>query len=166
MSAAAQVSPPSLDDVVAIAGAAAAEVDRDGRFPREALDAMRAAGLLGAHVPVALGGDGLNMAGMTRIAFRLGQVCASSAMIYAMHQIQVTCLVNHGADTPPLRAHLARVAPNGLLLASVTSESGARGDIRTSGTGNALGPRPGRAAGLRGECGVGGRPVHLWPPRP
>ena len=133
MSAAVQLAIPSLDDVIAIAAVAAADVDRAGRFPREAVDAMRAGGLLGAHVPAALGGAGLDVAAMTRIAFRLGQACAASAMVYAMHQIEVACLVNHGTDTPALRADLARVAQDGLLLASVTSEAGARGDIRSSG---------------------------------
>lgn len=136
-----QAVTPSLDDVVAAAAAAAAEVDRAGRFPYEAVDAMRAACLLGAHVPVALGGQGMTVAAMARIGFQIGQACASAAMVYAMHQIQVACLVNHGSDTPALRAQLARVAHEGLLLASATSEVGARGDIRTSGC--AVEPGPG-----------------------
>ncbi len=140
MSAVLQAMTPSLDDVVAVAAKNAGDVDRAGRFPHEAVDAMRAACLLGAHVPVALGGQGATIATMSRIGFQLGQACASAAMVYAMHQIQVACLVNHGSDTPPLRAHLARVAADGLLLASVTSEAGARGDIRTSGCAVEPGP--------------------------
>ena len=123
-------APTTLADVVAVAHAAAGAVDRDGRFPIEAVTAMRATGMLGAHVPVALGGAGLDVAGLTRVCFQLGGACASSAMVYAMHQIQVACLVGHAPDQV---VHLARVAQDNLLLASVTSEVGARGDIRTSG---------------------------------
>ena len=35
-----------------VAGPAAASVDRDGRFPHEAIDALKAEGLLSAFVPV------------------------------------------------------------------------------------------------------------------
>jgi acyl-CoA dehydrogenase len=61
----------------------------------------------------------------------LGQHCASTAMIYAMHQIQVACLVRHG-DTPYLRALLGEVAAKELLLASATTEAGVGGDVRSS----------------------------------
>ena len=42
----------------AIAGPAAAEVDRDARFPHEAINALREEGLLGVLVPQHLGGAG------------------------------------------------------------------------------------------------------------
>ena len=140
MSASAQTLSPALESVAEVAAAAADPVDRDGRFPHEAVGAMRAAGLLGAHVPVELGGAGLDVAGMAYVGFRLGQACASAAMVYAMHQIQVACLVNHTMTTPAQREQLARVAQEGLLLASVTSEAGARGDIRSSGCAVVPGP--------------------------
>ena len=116
MSAAAQTLSPALDGVTEVAAAAADPVDRDGRFPHEAVGAMRAAGLLGAHVPVELGGAGLDVAGMAQVGFRLGQACASAAMVYAMHQIQVACLVNHAMTTPAQREQLALIAREACCL--------------------------------------------------
>ncbi len=43
--------------VAAIAGKFSDSVDKEGRFPREAIDAMKAEGLLGIQVPCELGGE-------------------------------------------------------------------------------------------------------------
>ena len=51
-------------------------------------------------------------------------------MVYAMHQIQVSCLVHHGV--PSLRAYIETVAAQQRLLASATTEVGVGGDVRTS----------------------------------
>jgi acyl-CoA dehydrogenase len=53
-------------------------------------------------------------------------------MIYAMHQIQVACLVRHGL-TPHFVEYLRdQVVGNQALLASATTELGVGGDVRTS----------------------------------
>src|SRR5262252_4179259 len=78
-----------------VLSAHAADVDRAARFPREAIDALRQAKLLSAYVPKEYGGMGLNIVEISRICEALGQYCGSSAMIYAMHQIQVACVVHH-----------------------------------------------------------------------
>src|SRR2546421_644551 len=76
-----------------VLGACAAEVDRDARFPAESFDALRQARLLSAYVPQDFGGMGLNVVQVARLCEALGQYCGSTAMIYAMHQIQVACVV-------------------------------------------------------------------------
>jgi acyl-CoA dehydrogenase len=53
-------------------------------------------------------------------------------MIYAMHQIQVACIVRHGQQSPWHRRLLERLAGEQLLLASATSEAGIGGDVRSS----------------------------------
>lgn len=116
---------------VEVAGLWADEVDRDARFPVETIDAVRRAGLLGAMIPVELGGLGADLDDISSVATELAQHCASSAMIFAMHQIQVACLIRHGRNDT-LRAFLRRVATEGLLLASATTEIGRGGDARTS----------------------------------
>src|SRR5574337_77348 len=114
-----------------VAGPAAAAVDRDASFPHEAMAALRAERMLGAMVPADLGGGGASLREVALAVQALGEHCASTAMVYAMHQIEVACLARHG-HTPFLREALARVAGEQLLLASATTEAGIGGDIRSS----------------------------------
>ena len=118
--------------VVSIAREHAAEVDAKGILPAAPLAAMRDAGLLGAMVPRAMGGQGLPPSRIAAITAELGAACSSSGMIFAMHQIQVACLIGHASLAPWHRQFLTRVVSNGLLLASVTSEVGTGGKMRAS----------------------------------
>ena len=123
------------------AGPAAVDVDRDARFPIEAVDAMRDADLLSTLIPVGLGGTAASLADVSAAVAALGRYCASTAMVFAMHQIQVACMVRHG-DTPLIRDYLRELADRQLLLASATTEVGIGGDVRTSGCAvEADGPR-------------------------
>ncbi|HJQ59998.1 MAG TPA: acyl-CoA dehydrogenase family protein [Vineibacter sp.] len=110
----------------------AGAVDLDARFPREAFAALKAERLLGVMVPSALGGDGASIAEVAALCHALGQYCGSTAMIYAMHQIQVACVVRHGLESEWHRALARRLAGEQLLLASATSEAGVGGDVRSS----------------------------------
>ena len=116
----------------AIAGPAADAVDREARFPREAIDALREERMLGAFVPRELGGLGATIGEMAAACEALGRSCASTAMIYAMHQIEVACLVRHGRSSPFFRDYLADLARHEWLIASATSEIGVGGDLRRS----------------------------------
>ncbi len=110
----------------------AAAVDRDGRFPAEAFDALKRAGMLSAYVPRESGGYGLSVSELVAVCEALGHYCASTAMVYAMHQIQVACLVHHGGASPFIRRYLREIVDRQLLLASATTELGIGGDVRTS----------------------------------
>jgi acyl-CoA dehydrogenase len=114
-----------------VAGPAAPEVDREARFPVEAIDALRAVRLLSVLVPRHLGGAGASITQVAGVVEELGRHCASTSMIYAMHQIQIDCLVRHGRNEA-LQRYLGEVAANELLLASATTELGVGGDVRTS----------------------------------
>ena len=116
---------------VDVAGRHADDVDRDARFPAEAIAALKKEKLLGLLVPESAGGPGGAIADVVAICHVLGQHCASTAMIYAMHQIQAACIVRHG-NTDWHRAFLRRLAAEQLLLASATSEAGVGGDVRSS----------------------------------
>jgi len=107
------------------------EVDRDARFPVEAVTALRDEGLLGVLVPERLGGEGATVGEAAEVVELLGRSCATTAMVYAMHLIQVNCLVRHGR-TPAIESYLGEVAADGLLLASATTEIGVGGDTRSS----------------------------------
>lgn len=115
-----------------VAAATADEVDREARFPRETIDALRDAGVLGTLVPAGLGGEGGSLADACATVQAVARHCASSAMILAMHHLQVACLDRHGRSAP-LRELLGRVATDGLLLASATTEAGIGGRLRQSG---------------------------------
>ena len=115
-----------------VAGPAAQAVDSERRLPMEAVGAMRAAGLLGAAVPRSHGGLGAGIAEIAAACFEFGQGCASAAMVFAMHQIQVACLCRHSGDEPWQSMFLRRVADEGLLLASGTTEGTSGGDVRRS----------------------------------
>ena len=126
----------SLAEVAAELGERAAApnadaVDADGRFPAEAMAAIRAAGLLGALVPQRWGGPGHSMTEYAEAVTALAQHCATSGLILAMHGIQVACIVRHAEP-----ATLERVVPGllsgQLLLANANSEVGLYGERRSS----------------------------------
>ncbi|MBA4205193.1 MAG: acyl-CoA dehydrogenase [Polymorphum sp.] len=116
----------------AVAGAHADDVDASGRFPQEALDAMRAELLLGLQIPVALGGEGASTAELAEVCSVLGQACAAAGMIFAMHQIKVSSLVAHGQGDEWHEGFMRRIAAEQLLLASATTEGGIGGNLRNS----------------------------------
>lgn len=118
--------------VAAIAARHAGSVDAESRFPQEAFEAARAQRLLGILVPRALGGEGAPIAEVADVCFRLGQACASTGMIYAMHQVKVACLVRHKHDSAAIDALLRRLCAEQLLLASSTTEGQAGGNVRSS----------------------------------
>lgn len=118
--------------VAQVAAEHAASVDREARFPVEAFDAMRREKLMSAMIPVEFGGAGLTLAETARICETLAHGCSSTAMVYAMHQIQVACIVEHGTAVEWQRNLLTRVIEEQMLLASATSEDMIGGSMRTS----------------------------------
>lgn len=82
-----------LADVLAVAEAHAADVDRRARFPRETLDALAAAGLFGLIVPTDFGGRGDGPVETFEVLSALSQRCASSGMILTMHFAAVATLM-------------------------------------------------------------------------
>jgi acyl-CoA dehydrogenase len=119
-----------------IAGAEAAKyadaVDRDARFPAEAFAVARTQRLLDMLVPADLGGEGASVSDMVDVCYVLGRSCASTAMIFAMHQIMVAILVRHARNSPWHRRMLRRLSTEQLLLASSTTEGQGGGDLRAS----------------------------------
>jgi acyl-CoA dehydrogenase len=125
-----------LDAVLAIAdehaAPNAAAVDREARFPAETIAALRAENALSAFIPTELGGGGVAFETIAVACFELGRRCGASAMVYAMHQIQVISIVRHLDDAPWFEDYLRRVAAEQRLIASVTSEVGTGGDMGRS----------------------------------
>ena len=78
-------------------------------FPAEAIAAARAERLMGVAVPRELGGEGAGIADVVDVCYVLGRACASTAMVYAMHQTKVACLVRHGSGSAWHRLLLRRI---------------------------------------------------------
>ena len=118
--------------VAAVAAAHAAAVDSGSRFPAEAMAAAREQRLLGVAVPLEFGGEGAGISEIADICYALGRACASTAMVYAMHQTKVACLTRHGRSSPWHQLLMRRICAEQMLLASSTTEGDRGGDIRNS----------------------------------
>jgi acyl-CoA dehydrogenase len=130
--------PPTVDlarhaTVIAseLATPAADAVDRDARFPVETVEALRSSRLLSCLVPEDLGGASATLSEVGAATAALARKCASSAMVFAMHNLQVAMLARH-CTTARVRSFLADVASQQHLLASATTEIGTGGDTRSS----------------------------------
>lgn len=118
--------------VAAVAAAHADDVDHAARFPAETFAAAREQRLLGMLAPAELGGDGATVSDAADICCMLGASCGSSAMIFAMHQIQVAILARHAPTSAWHRGLLQRLCKDQLLLASSTTENQTGGIVRAS----------------------------------
>jgi acyl-CoA dehydrogenase len=124
--------PARVQAVSAVAAKHAAAVDSGARFPRESFAAIKAHRLLGIMVPEKLGGEGATLAQVADVCFQLAQGCASTGMIYAMHQIKTACVLRHMRDSAALEKLLRRLCAEQLLLASSTTEGQGGGNVRSS----------------------------------
>ena len=136
MNVATDVDANFIDSVRTIAQGVAAEnaddVDRDARFPRESIDALKSSGALAAFVPTEFGGGGVSFEAIAAACFELGRRCGASAMVFAMHQIQVATIVRHLDGAEWFEGYLTDLVSEQRLIASVTSEVGTGGDMGRS----------------------------------
>jgi acyl-CoA dehydrogenase len=126
----------NVDVVKAIAVDVAAkhadDVDAKARFPVESIAALKREKLLSAAVPRDLGGGGCGMRELAAMCATLAQGCGSSAMVLAMHHIQVACIARHGRQSPFFERYMRELVEQQYVLASMTSEVGTFGDTRSS----------------------------------
>lgn len=116
-----------LDGIRAAAGVAAEhaeDVDRQARFPLESLQALKDGRALSAMV------DGVPFTEIAEACQVLARSCSATAMVFAMHQIEVACLVAH--EWPWAKGYLEDLRRDQRLIASVTSEIGTGGDTSRS----------------------------------
>jgi len=126
------IASPDFQKAVEAAADNAADVDRRGRFPSEAVEALRSAGALGWGVPQRYGGAGASLQDLAEATLELSARCAATGMVFAMHQIQVACIARHLGDSVWFEDYLRRVVTEQRLIASATSEVGVGGDVRRS----------------------------------
>src|SRR5437762_281620 len=89
-----------------VAAEHADDVDRQGRFPAEAVAALRSAGALSWGIPLEYGGAGAGIDDLADATLEVSRRCAATGMIFAMHQIQVASIVRHMADSLWFRDYL------------------------------------------------------------
>ncbi|MFD2330532.1 acyl-CoA dehydrogenase family protein [Cohnella sp. GCM10020058] len=108
-------------------GPAAIRIDREARYPHEAIDALKAAGLPGLCVPLAEGGGGAGYRGdvelLPLVLMELASWCSSTSQVFALHNTGVQ-LVHAMGDAEQRRFFFAE-ALSGHLFASFGSEAGA-----------------------------------------
>jgi acyl-CoA dehydrogenase len=115
-----------------VARANAPAVDAEARFPSEAFAELRKQRLLGIQVPQSLDGEGATISEIADVCYILGQSCSSTALIYAMHQIKIACIVRHFKNNAAHERILQRIVAEQLLMASSTTEGQAGGNVRSS----------------------------------
>lgn len=121
-----------IEAAAKIAANEAAAVDREALFPAAAMDALRGNRLLGLMVPCDLGGEGLRVEELADACYRLGQACAATAMIFAMHHSAAACVIRHGRTSAWHNKLMRRIADEQLLVASSTTEGQNGGNVRSS----------------------------------
>ena len=106
----------------------AAEVDRDHRFPEEAVAAAASAGLMGVLIPQQYGGAGLDALAFTLCIEELAQACASTSVIIDVHtSVGSEPILLFGTEEQR-RRWLPRLASGELLGAFALTEPAAGSD--------------------------------------
>jgi acyl-CoA dehydrogenase len=121
-----------FQNALRIAEQQADDVDTRARFPFESIAAIRSAGGLGWQVPQQYGGAGAQIDVLSDATFELARRCASTGMIFAMHQIQVACILRHAVHVSWFSNYLQNLVDDQRLIASATSEAGVGGNLRKS----------------------------------
>jgi alkylation response protein AidB-like acyl-CoA dehydrogenase len=113
-----------LDPVLVTAAESAREVDVTGRFPEQAVAALRDSGLLGLTLPVEVGGLGGGPGELVEVISSLAGACGSTAMVYLMHVSAAMAVAT--APPPGLPDLLAELARGRALATLALSETGSR----------------------------------------
>lgn len=99
------------------------EVDRDGRFPKEAYNELRKQGYMGLIVPKEYGGMGGGAKEHAEVVHALANYCATTALCYMMHNAGTRCLICYGTDEQK-KEFLPKIAKGEIAIALAYSESG------------------------------------------
>ncbi|MDI2132276.1 acyl-CoA dehydrogenase [Yinghuangia seranimata] len=105
----------------------AAEVDEQGRFPQEALDALTAADLHAVHIPEQYGGAGADALATVIVIEEVARVCASSSLIPAVNKLGSLPLVLSASEDLK-KQYLSPVARGEAMFSYCLSEPEAGSD--------------------------------------
>ncbi|MDT0346812.1 acyl-CoA dehydrogenase family protein [Streptomyces litchfieldiae] len=105
----------------------AAEVDEEGRFPQEALDALVSNDLHAVHVPEEFGGAGADALATVIVIEEVARVCASSSLIPAVNKLGSLPVMLSGSKELQAR-YLAPLARGEAMFSYCLSEPDAGSD--------------------------------------
>jgi alkylation response protein AidB-like acyl-CoA dehydrogenase len=156
----------AVDEIVADLVAPGAELlDREGAFPRKAIDALGAAGVLGLTVPDAAGGGGAGLREAAWVIERLSQACGSTGMVVLMHYAATALISAHG----PTQTREA-IAAGRHLTTLAFSEAGSRSHfwapMSTASPASAAGGDVHLAARKSWVTSAGEADSYVWSSRP
>jgi len=102
------------------------QIDQTRRFPRENLQALGKAGVLGLLIPTQYGGAGSGLAEMSQVLDAQAQNCASTAMVTLMHYCATVVIAAKGSDA--LKQQLLPACARGENISTLAfSEAGSGG---------------------------------------
>ena len=101
-------------------------VDRESRFPDEAVAGLAKHGLLGLGVPAELGGPGGGPGEIVAAVERIASACSSTAMVYVMHAIATQTLLAGSAASGANRDILREIGAGRHLTTLAFSEHATR----------------------------------------
>jgi isovaleryl-CoA dehydrogenase len=124
-------SSPQLRELVGTAREIATEIlapnaereDREAAWPEPAMRALADAGLLGLHVPEALGGKGQGLLGLASVSEALARESPSAALCYAMHCVGTAVIAAKATDYQK-QAYLEPIARGEHITTLALSEPG------------------------------------------
>lgn len=105
----------------------ATEVDEEGRFPQEALDALIAADLHAVHVPEEYGGAGADALATVIVIEEVARVCASSSLIPAVNKLGSLPVILSGSEELKAK-YLGPLAKGDAMFSYALSEPEAGSD--------------------------------------
>jgi isovaleryl-CoA dehydrogenase len=101
----------------------AERIDREGLWPKEGLNALGKAGLLGLHVPKSSGGLDEGLLTLAIVSEELGKACSSTAMCFSMHCVATKVIA--AKATAYQREHFLRPIAEGRHITTLAlSEAG------------------------------------------
>jgi alkylation response protein AidB-like acyl-CoA dehydrogenase len=106
----------------------AESVDRDARWPSEAMHALMDSRLTGLNAPARVGGHGQGLHGLATIVETLGRGCASTAMCFGMHCVATAVIAARSTARHDER-FLGPIAAGRHLTTLALSEAGAGANL-------------------------------------
>jgi alkylation response protein AidB-like acyl-CoA dehydrogenase len=113
----------------------AAEIDEEGKIPRELVAEMGALGFMGIYVPERYGGSGLDAVSYVLVLEEINRACASTGVLLCSHvSLAVDPLLHHGSDAQKERflPALARGERIGCFALSEPASGSDAAAMRTS----------------------------------